>query len=851
MTQLQLQFKVSARTARLIGRENIASAKGAIIELVKNGYDADSKISIVYFDNQYATVQNEIDNAFYDSLISKKIPAELLDKVYMKVDDYYVLQDDVLEEDKIELHKALKPLSSLFIIDCGEGMTQNIIKNSWMTIGTDYKEIDVFTNSGRVRAGAKGIGRFALDKLGHRCRMTTIFDPSKHDPDADESGIPYNNPGYLWEVNWDDFEGPFKTIDKVTAQLSPLISNTLLEEIKKQIPSLDLQLFNADIEFKYGTILHITDLREDWEDYYINEMYSDLEVLVPPKEVSEFKIYLFSTLKSNNEYGEVRGSLCDDYDYKMKVTADENKNIEIIIFRNEYDLELIDPNLFKREVFQTYPYTREDFVKGFWKTERTFGQLIPGFAAIDENKVLDNIGKFDFTFYFMKRTFSSPDAEKFFYRKFVSNLRKDWLRKYGGIKLFRDNFRVRPYGEVNNSSFDWLGLGARKSKNPAAVSKEEGGYVVETDNVAGAINISRIANINFDDKSSREGLQENEEFQIFKQLILGIIKIFEEDRALIAREMLMFYNNKFFDKINRQAAEKLASSIRERREKEKEEGKEVPNNDELYILAELNKEKDEQIEKLEDEQKVIRGLASSGIVLASFSHDLSKLNNVLDSRIDKIKELISQKLNERDYINLENRVNPFAQLEKMRKQDLKLQNWLNFSLGAARKDKRTRKQLFFETYFKDFKIDWATTLNNRGVDLDISGVSAIDMRVFEIDIDSIFNNLLVNSIDAFNISKVNRKRTIKINVFNTSKEIIAEYYDSGPGLSPDIDNPEKIFEPLFTTKRNKHTGEEEGTGLGMWLVKSIIQEYDGTVKLLFPDNGFGIRMIFPSKYKTI
>ncbi|USX30856.1 hypothetical protein NHG68_18205 [Enterobacter sp. Z1] len=43
-----IPFKVSARTARLIGRENIATAKGAIIELVKNGYDADSPISIVF-----------------------------------------------------------------------------------------------------------------------------------------------------------------------------------------------------------------------------------------------------------------------------------------------------------------------------------------------------------------------------------------------------------------------------------------------------------------------------------------------------------------------------------------------------------------------------------------------------------------------------------------------------------------------------------------------------------------------------------------------------------------------------------------------------------------------------------
>ena len=48
---IRVPFKVSARTARLIGRENVATSKGAVIELVKNGYDADSRYSIIYIDN--------------------------------------------------------------------------------------------------------------------------------------------------------------------------------------------------------------------------------------------------------------------------------------------------------------------------------------------------------------------------------------------------------------------------------------------------------------------------------------------------------------------------------------------------------------------------------------------------------------------------------------------------------------------------------------------------------------------------------------------------------------------------------------------------------------------------------
>jgi signal transduction histidine kinase len=38
------------------------------------------------------------------------------------------------------------------------------------------------------------------------------------------------------------------------------------------------------------------------------------------------------------------------------------------------------------------------------------------------------------------------------------------------------------------------------------------------------------------------------------------------------------------------------------------------------------------------------------------------------------------------------------------------------------------------------------------------------------------------------------------------------YFDNGEGLSQDITDPSKIFNALYTTKRNEHTGEEIGTG---------------------------------------
>jgi signal transduction histidine kinase len=855
-----IPFKVSARTARLIGRENIATSKGAIIELVKNGYDADSKVSIVYFDNKYSTISTELSVQKFNDLIAKGISQKILDNLYELKESSYFLKENITDEEKTEFKKSTNRYSSLYIIDAGEGMTQKIIKDHWMTIGTDNKAQHVFTQSGRVKAGAKGIGRFALDKLGNKCEMVTVFNPEYHEPDVDENGNVTEYDGYIWNVNWEDFEGEFKTIDKVNAELNGFNTSSFKSEIQNRLPEIDLTKVNTETEFKYGTILKISELRENWEDFFVDQVYSDLEVLVPPKESGGFEIYLFSSLLPE-KYGEVFGSICDDFDYKLTAVADENQNVKITVYRREYDIELIPPDFFEREALKVFPYQKENFVEGKWETSKTFSQLIPGFAQIDEAKIFNDIGVFEFSFYFLKRAYNTPDAERFFYRKFLSNNRKDWLDKFGGVKLFRDNFRVRPYGETKDTAFDWLGLGNRKANSPAGVAKPEGGYRVEPENVAGAIKISRLTNVNFEDKSSREGLQENKTFQIFKTLIASIINVFESDRAYIAREMSMFDEIKFGPERDRKKAEELAKKIladsraksiaasSSTSENSNSNTNQSQDEQEKEILAFEIEKKEEEIEKLKEEQKVLRGLASSGIVLASFSHDLSKLNNVLGSRIDKLKNLFSEKVLEGEYNDVEERKNPYVQLEKMRKQDLKLQNWLNFSLGAARKDKRKRKQLFLKKYFGDFKNDWLTVMDNRGIELDVAKIADLDLRVFEIDIDSIFNNLLVNSIDAFNHSTINRERKISITVADNSKEIVIDYYDNGPGLSKDINKPEIIFEPLFTTKRNALTGEEEGTGLGLWIVKSIVEENDGTIKLLFPNEGFGVRTTFPINYK--
>ena len=197
---------------------------------------------------------------------------------------------------------------------------------------------------------------------------------------------------------------------------------------------------------------------------------------------------------------------------------------------------------------------------------------------------------------------------------------------------------------------------------------------------------------------------------------------------------------------------------------------------------------------------------------------------------------------------MEDRKNPYYLLQDAKKTDKKIQSWLNFATGVIKKDKRKRNKLSLTDYFRRIEETWSSFFQSRAITFDFENEEDISMRVFEIDMDSIFHNLFSNSIEAFSLMKVDRPRTIKVKVTTNEKYIVIEYRDSGCGLSPDIYNPDDIFKPFFTTRRNPSTGEEIGTGLGMWIVKSVLEENDADATILNYDDGFGIRLSFPIKF---
>ncbi len=96
-----------------------------------------------------------------------------------------------------------------------------------------------------------------------------------------------------------------------------------------------------------------------------------------------------------------------------------------------------------------------------------------------------------------------------------------WLRQWSGISMFRDGYRVYPYGEPND---DWLRLDQRRVNNPVVR--------MSNNQVVGFVEICRDTNPQLLDKTNREGLQANREFEDLRRLVQTVLQLMEAERQV-------------------------------------------------------------------------------------------------------------------------------------------------------------------------------------------------------------------------------------------------------------------------------------------------------------------------------
>ena len=180
--QNNVRFTVDAGVIDRLGKELVSRQETAVSELVKNSYDADATTVTLTFENSQETG------------------------------------------------------GTLIIEDNGVGMTREQLINGFMRISSTDKVSNPFsTKFNRKRAGQKGIGRFAVQRLG--CKLTII------------SKVEGQDYAHKMHINWDKYQGNQELIN-ITNQIEIIYSSGIS-----------------------GTTLIIENLRDKWTEAAIKRIY--------------------------------------------------------------------------------------------------------------------------------------------------------------------------------------------------------------------------------------------------------------------------------------------------------------------------------------------------------------------------------------------------------------------------------------------------------------------------------------------------------------------------------------------------------------------------------------------------
>ncbi|MFW3427392.1 ATP-binding protein [Aliarcobacter butzleri] len=223
-----------------------------------------------------------------------------------------------------------------------------------------------------------------------------------------------------------------------------------------------------------------------------------------------------------------------------------------------------------------------------------------------------------------------------------------------------------------------------------------------------------------------------------------------------------------------------------------------------YKYNDLKKQNKEFEKMILQQSKFVK----SGEMIANITHQFRQpLNNISYILINLKKRFESEKL---DKIFFDKKVNQAN--EQVSFLSKTIDDFKEFYLQEKEKD---------DFLVKDSIQNALTILNSDlqkdNINLNLKFETFEDIKIFGVknELSQVILSLVSNSIDAL---KNRHNPKISINVVSSSAEVIIEILDNAGGIK--VKNLKKIFEPYFSTK-------EEGTGIGLYLSKIIIEESFG------------------------
>lgn len=700
--QNSISFSVDAGLVDRLGKELVGRAETAVSELVKNAYDADAKT---------------VEVSFIDSLWSG---------------------------------------GTLKIVDDGMGMTYEQLKSGFMTISsTDKIHNPLSTRYNRSRAGKKGIGRFATQRLGKKLIIITQTLES--------------NQALKLTIDWNRY-----TVDKDISSISNQI-----EYLPKEKPE--------------GTTLLIADLREGWSEPAIRRIYRYVSDLFQPDYLSDHSQSLH---------------LAKQNDDSFKVKFLQNNEGKIYEIASPQKM-LFDKNI---AVIEGFIDSVGDGFVGI-KSERLAldDYAVPIEKSKDESKfqVIKNV-HFKAYYFIYNRVEYYTDISKLE----LSNIQK-LARESSGIRLYRNGFRVLPYGDAKD---DWLGLDIRYSGESGQTN-----IPFNNNNLFGFVEIIDKEGNLFQETASREGLIEND---AYSELIEFLQKSLFAARGRIAEKITLIRKGKQDSKEYFEKDSEGNNNQKSIEEEFDEVDKEALNESAKEAIKSIKEKYYEVIEEL----SMLRILASLGLTIGEFTHEIIQFTPSINGFISKL------------YESKENDLNTIKVLDDLKRTFGSFTSYTSyFNATVSENTSREIKPILITDVVDFFVNNIKEDLRAQNTELLVEsyGYDLYTTPMHISEWSSILYNLYTNSKKA--IKRSGNLGKIKIITGEESNKVYLELHDNGNGIPEE--NKNRVFNAFFTTSTpagfDAPLDEKiTGTGLGLKIIKDIIEAYRGTVKIIDPENGY-------------
>lgn len=789
-----LYFKVNAAIKNIIGKELIYSDNIAIVELIKNSKDAQAKEANIIFKNE-----NDIENGY------------------------------------------------IVISDNGKGMTLSEIKEKWLNIAYSEKRKN---KDNILYAGNKGVGRFSCDRLGSKLTLLTKA----------------KNGDYIkLNINWKDFENKNQN-DEVS-----------MVPVKYEILNKDQFLKDANItNFNTGTILIISSLRDIWPTNKLKKLISELEKFSPSLD-NNFTINIFSENK--------------DKDIVKKLNTKINNNIlEKVSFKTTYIKSKIDEK--GQKISTTLYYQGQEVYQ--YTVSNPYKELKNIFVEIH---YIDTIARAYFTKKMGIRLVDYGSIFLFYNNYRISpygNPKNDWL----GIDQRKGQGRARYFGtrEVfgridiidKDGTFDVLtnreGLARNKafheliaydkddkislfSEDENNIESESYGYIINIIRQLEAFIVDALDWNKFIDIIDKDSKKIISDTDILSHPEKYQIKKIDPDKVRIVCERLLKSNWNIKDlKINYDLIRDISDIANQKREEfindftnkiEDKSLNEISNNDKLIIKQIIEKERDITKKAIAD-----KNISDQKRILAEKQLH-SKVNEVIEKQktieqINSINSFLKRSSNQ-DIDDL------LVSMHSMLVNISTIKNTISSLLRIESISDHMKDLLYRikEANQKNFNIaKFATLYNFTNKQNSINGELTIFMKEYIKEASKFMENKKLEIIDMLNTKITLNKDFIPLEIMMFLENIIAnskkakatnitisngineygqiffKFSDNGNGIKDSryIKNIDLIFDKGETTTN--------GSGIGLYHAKKIINKLSGKISVPNYINGFTLEVLF-------